>query len=78
MELDDDFVKAPKQSKTVKDRSVKVLNESFEAHNSEVEEKFQELIVHEGNKTFRCTFCENLKPHSMQPKSFFSSWIASI
>ena len=39
-ELYDDFVKGPKQSKTVKDRSVKVLNESFEAHNSEVEEKF--------------------------------------
>ena len=78
LELDNDFVKAPKQSKTVKDRSVKVLNESFEAHNSEVEEKFQELIVHEGNKTFRCTVCEKTMSHRASMKRHVETHLSGL
>ena len=43
--------------KPVKDRTMKVLNQSFETNNAEVEEKFQELVVMENNE-FRCTVCE--------------------
>ena len=44
------------------DRSLKVCDEAFDASNSEVEEKFQELIVREGN-VFRCTMCERTMTH---------------
>ena len=44
------------------ERSLKVCDESFDASKSEVEEKFQELIVREGN-VFRCTMCERTMTH---------------
>ena len=43
--------------KPVKNRTMKVFNQSFETNNAEVEEKFQELVVMENNE-FRCTVCE--------------------
>ena len=46
----------------VKDRSLKVHDESIEASNNEVEEKFQELIV-VADKIFRCTVCEKTMTH---------------
>ena len=53
----------------IQDRSVKIFNESFEASNLEVENKFLELVVKE-NDTYRCTVCEktsnskfNIKRH---------------
>ena len=38
------------------ERSVKVVNQSFEANNTEVESKFEELVVRE-DKLYRCTVC---------------------
>ena len=53
----------------VKDRSMKVMNQSFEANNSEIDSKFDELVLRENN-TWRCTVCEktsnskfNIKRH---------------
>ena len=40
----------------VKERSVKVVNQSFEANNTEVESKFEELVVRE-DKMYSCTVC---------------------
>jgi len=44
------------------ERSLKVCDESFDASNTEVDEKFKELIVREGN-VFRCTMCERTMTH---------------
>ena len=60
-DFDDDL---PMKPKNVKERSLKVANnESFEACNSEVNEKFQELVVQEADKTFRCTVCNKTMSH---------------
>ena len=43
--------------KIVKERSVKVVTQTFEAQNSEVDAKFEELVVSE-NGIWRCTVCD--------------------
>ena len=57
------------KNETVKDRPMKVMNQSFEANNSEIDSKFDELVLRENN-TWRCTVCEktsnskfNIKRH---------------
>ena len=52
-----------------KESTMKVVNQSFEANNSEIDSKFEELVVKENN-TWRCTVCEktsnarfNIKRH---------------
>ena len=42
--------------------SLKVCDETFETTNTEVEEKFQELIIKEGS-VFRCTMCDRTMTH---------------
>ena len=62
-DFDDNLPTKPKIVKE-QERSLKVAsNESFEACNSEVNEKFQELIVQEADKTYRCTVCNKTMSH---------------
>ena len=44
--------------KYVKQRSIKPINQIFEANNAEIDEKFAELIEKEDNGPYRCTVCE--------------------
>ena len=53
MTLNEDTTPTPK---IVKERSVKIPSQSFEANNSEVDSKFEELVVNENN-IWRCTVC---------------------
>ena len=54
----------PKTQKIVQERSLKVPNsEMVDANNSEVNEKFQELVVQEPDRTFRCTVCNRTMSH---------------
>ena len=53
---------APRIPRDVKDRSLKLVDESIESSNSELDEKFQELIVF-ADKIFRCTVCEKTMTH---------------
>ena len=54
----------PKAQQNVQERSLKVpTNEVLEANNSEVNEKFLELVVQEPDRTFRCTVCHKTMSH---------------
>ena len=61
----------------VKDRSLKVHDESIEASNNEVEEKFQELIV-VCDKIFRCTVCEKTMTHRGSMKRHLETHLTGL
>ena len=68
---------APAMKSNVQDRSVKILNESFEASNSEVENKFLELIVKE-NDTYRCTVCDKTQSHKTKMRLHLESHLTGL
>ena len=54
----------PKTQHNVQERSLKIANsEVYEANTSEVNEKFQELVIQEPDRTFRCTVCNRTMSH---------------
>ena len=54
----------PKTQHIVQERSLKIANnEVYEANTSEVNEKFQELVVQEPDRSFRCTVCNRTMSH---------------
>ena len=69
------------------DRSLKVLNESIEANNSEVESKFLELVCLK-DKIYTCTICEKTMNHKGSMRrhlethltglSYECSWCAQV
>ena len=64
-EFQEEYIKdhvAPAPTMKVKERSLKIFSETHEASNSEVEEKFLELVVKENN-IYRCTVCEKTQSH---------------
>ena len=58
-------------------RSVKIFNESFEASNSEVENKFLELIVKEKD-TYRCTVCEKTQTHKTKMRLHLETHLTGL
>ena len=41
----------------VKEKSIKPIYQTFEANNFEIDQKFDEMVVNEGN-LYRCTVCD--------------------
>ena len=68
---------APRIQRDVKDRSLKLLDESILSSNGEVEEKFQELIVI-GDKMFRCTVCEKTMTHRGSMKRHLETHLSGL
>ena len=68
---------APRIQRDVKDRSLKLLDESIVSSNSEVEEKFNELIVI-GDKMFRCTVCEKTMTHRGSMKRHLETHLSGL
>ena len=71
------IAEAPAKKTNVQNRSVKIFNESFEASNSEVENKFLELIVKE-NDTYRCTVCEKTQSHKTKMRLHLESHLTGL
>ena len=76
-EMVEPAAEAPTMKTKVQDRSVKIFNESFEASNSEVQNKFQELIVKE-NDTYRCTVCEKTQSHKTKMRLHLESHLTGL
>ena len=47
-----------KNVKCMKERSLKTINQNFEANNAEIDQKFSELIEKVKGEPFRCTVCD--------------------
>ena len=67
----------PTMKTKVQDRSVKIFNESFEASNLEVENKFLELVVKE-NDTYRCTVCEKTISHKTKMRLHLETHLTGL
>ena len=82
IEGDHDFIVIPQEQnpppkKVVRERSLKVVNQSFDANNSEVDAKFQELVVKENN-TYRCTVCEKTMSHKTNMKKHLETHLTGL
>merc|ERR1712126_504784 len=62
----------------IKERALKVLSESFEASASEVDSKFQELVVQEEDKNYRCTVCEKRMSHKTNMKKHLETHMTGL
>ena len=56
------------QTPKVKEKTLKVVSESYETSSAEVNSKFEELIVLEEDKMYRCTVCERRMNHKTNMK----------
>jgi len=77
-----DFIVTPQEQnpppkKVVRERSLKVVNQSFDANNSEVDSKFEELVVKENN-TYRCTVCEKTMSHKTNMKKHLETHLTGL
>ena len=68
---------APDIQRDVKERSLKPHGESIESSYSEVEEKFQDLIVI-GDKFFRCTVCGKTMTHRSSMKRHLETHLTGL
>ena len=59
------------------EQSLKVCDETLNATNSEVEGKFEELIVKEGN-LFRCTMCDRTMTHKGSMKRHLETHLTGL
>ena len=64
-------------SKNVKERSLKLTTQTFDANNTEVDGKFEELVVRENN-TFRCTVCEKTMGHKYNMKKHLETHLTGL
>ena len=71
------LVKTRHVKKEKLEQSLKVCDETFDASNSEVDEKFQELIVREGN-VLRCTMCERTMTHKGSMKRHLETHLTGL
>ena len=71
------IAEAPAMKTNIQDRSVKIFNESFEASNLEVENKFLELVVKE-NDTYRCTVCEKTMSHKTKMRLHLETHLTGL
>ena len=77
-----DFIVTPQEQnappkKVVRERSLKVVNQSFDANNSEVDTKFEELVVKENN-VYRCTVCEKTMSHKTNMKKHLETHLTGL
>ena len=66
------------ESTIVKERSVNVVNQSFEANNAEIESKFEELVVREQDKMYRCTVCNKIMKKRSDMKRHLETHLTGI
>jgi len=71
------MVKAQKPA-TVKERSVKVISETFEASTSEVQSKFEELVTREEDNSYRCTVCEKKMGHKNNMRKHLETHLTGL
>ena len=65
--------------KVTRERSMTIAkNESFEASNSEVHEKFQELVVQGGDKMFTCTVCNKVMSHKASMRRHIETHLTGL
>ena len=72
--LNEDTIPTPK---IVKERSVKIPSQTFEANNSEVDSKFEELVVNENNM-WRCTVCNKTMKYKSDMKRHLESHLSGL
>ena len=62
----------------MKERSLKLTNESFEASNSEVNEKFEKLVVQEPDRMYKCTVCNKKMTHRGSMKRHLETHLTGL
>ena len=68
-----------KKPKIFRERSMTIAkNESFEASNSEVHEKFQELVVQGEDKMFTCTVCNKVMSHKASMRRHIETHLTGL
>ena len=68
-----------KKPKIIRERSMTIAkNESFEASNSEVHEKFQELVVQGEDKMFTCTVCNKVMSHKASMRRHIETHLTGL
>ena len=64
-------------SKNVKERSLKLTTQTFDANNTEVDGKFEELVVRENN-IFKCTVCKKTMGHKYNMKKHLETHLTGL
>ena len=63
--------------KNVKERSLKLTTQTFDANNTEVDGKFEELVVRENN-IFKCTVCQKTMSHKYNMKKHLETHLTGL
>ena len=75
---ENDFDLPEQKPRSVKERSLKLTNESFEASNSEVNEKFEKLVVQEPDRMYKCTVCNKKMTHRGSMKRHLETHLTGL